>query len=66
MKVAVIMKFSTILLVLGFLTALPAARADESNQATKVTFSQPIQIPGRVLPAGTYWFMLPESDTEHD
>ena len=66
MKVAIVRKFSTILLVLGFLTALPAARADEANQATKVTFSQPVQIPGRVLPAGTYWFILPDKLTAHD
>jgi hypothetical protein len=33
-------------------------RADESNQAIQVTFSGPVQIPGQVLPAGTYWFVL--------
>jgi hypothetical protein len=32
------------------------ARADESNQAVQVKFSQSVQIPGQVLPAGTYWF----------
>ena len=35
-----------------------AAHADESDQATKITFSQPIQVPGQVLPAGTYLFKL--------
>lgn len=30
-----------------------------SNQATEVTFQQPVRIPGRVLPAGTYWFTVP-------
>jgi hypothetical protein len=39
-----------------------AAHADESDQATTITFSQPIQIPGRVLPAGTYLFKLVDSD----
>jgi hypothetical protein len=34
------------------------ARADEENQAIKVHFSQPVQIPGQVLPAGSYWFEL--------
>ena len=38
------------------------ARADETNQTVEVTFSQPVQIPGQVLPAGTYWFVL--ADTE--
>jgi hypothetical protein len=54
--------------VLGFLLAfvivLPAARADERNQSIKITFSQPVQIPGRVLPAGTYWFVLPDDITQ--
>ena len=40
------------------LMVLPAARADASNQATKLTFSHTVQISGRVLPAGTYWFIL--------
>ena len=42
---------------LAFLTILPAARASEEDQATKLTFSQSVQIPGRVLTAGTYWFV---------
>lgn len=33
--------------------------ADEFDQAIKLTFSQPISIPDHVLPAGTYWFVLP-------
>ena len=45
-------------LLLAFAIILPAARADEYDQASKLTFSQPVQIPGRVLPAGTYWFVL--------
>jgi hypothetical protein len=34
------------------------AFADEADQATIVRFSEPIQIPGKVLPAGTYIFSL--------
>jgi hypothetical protein len=34
------------------------ARADEINQDTAITFSQPFQIPGRTLSAGTYQFKL--------
>ena len=45
-------------LMLAFLTMLPAARASEEDQATKLTFSQSVQIPGRVLTAGTYWFVV--------
>jgi len=33
-----------------------AAHADEINESTKITFSIPIEIPGRILPAGTYIF----------
>jgi Protein of unknown function (DUF2911) len=65
MKVSVVRSFATIALSLAFLMALPAARADEENQATKVTFNQPVQIPGRVLAAGTYWFMLPNNADEN-
>jgi hypothetical protein len=64
-KVGVVKSFATIALLIAFLIALPAARADEANQATKVTFDQPIQIPGRVLPAGTYWFILPQDASQH-
>jgi len=38
------------------------AHADETDQATKISFSEPIQIPGRVLPAGTYVFKLLNED----
>ena len=34
------------------------ARADETDQAIRVTFSGPVQIPHQVLPAGTYWFVV--------
>jgi hypothetical protein len=48
-------------LLLAFTIILPVARADEFDQATKLTFSQSVQIPGRVLPAGTYWFVLADT-----
>jgi hypothetical protein len=63
-EVAVVRKFAAIALLLAFLMVLPAARADEANQAIKVTFSQAVQIPGRILPAGSYWFILPENVNE--
>ena len=46
-------------LALASLTVLPNAHASEFDQATKLTFSQSVQIPGEVLPAGTYWFVVP-------
>jgi hypothetical protein len=44
----------------------PTAKADEWNQATKVTFSEPVEIPGVVLPAGTYWFTLLSDDPDRN
>jgi len=64
-KAAAVKNIATIAFLLAFLIVLPAARADESDQATKVTFNQPVQIPGRVLPAGTYWFISPQDVHEH-
>jgi hypothetical protein len=45
---------------------LPAARADLWDQMTKMNFSQPVEIPGGVLPAGTYWFTLLGSNSDRD
>jgi hypothetical protein len=50
--------FITLGMLLAFVISSPSARAGEYDQTTKLTFSQPVQIPGRVLPAGTYWFEL--------
>jgi hypothetical protein len=41
-----------------------AAHADESDEATFISFSAPVQIPGRVLPAGTYLFELADHGSE--
>ena len=57
--------FTILGFLLAFLIVLPVVRADETNEAIKVTFNQPVQIPGRVLPAGTYWFVLPRDLTQH-
>jgi hypothetical protein len=57
-KAAVVRNFATITFLLAFLIVLPVVRADEVNQATLFTFSQPVQIPGHVLPAGTYLFEI--------
>jgi hypothetical protein len=53
-------------LLLAFAIILPVARADEFDQATKFTFNQRVQIPGRVLPAGTYWFVLSDISTSRN
>src|ERR1051325_6190829 len=45
-------------------TALPSARADEWNKKTIVTFSQAVEVPGKVLPAATYMFRLLDSPSD--
>ena len=37
------------------------AAADEWDKRTMLTFSQAVEIPGRVLPAGTYIFQLADT-----
>ena len=51
------------LVVLCVMAAPGAMMADDWNQATKLTFSEAVEVPGQVLPAGTYWFTLANSDT---
>jgi Protein of unknown function (DUF2911) len=57
-KGAVVRNSVAVTFLLAFLIVLPVVRADEWNQATLFTFSQPVQIPGHVLPAGTYLFEI--------
>jgi len=42
------------------------AQADQWNKKTTLTFNQPIEIPGKVLPAGTYVFKLLESPSDRN
>jgi hypothetical protein len=48
---------------LGVLALAPAAWADEWSQRTILTFSGPVEIPGQILPAGTYVFKLANSSS---
>jgi hypothetical protein len=64
-RVSIAASFITMLFLLAVLIVLPVAHADQSNHETIVTFSQPVQIPGRVLPAGTYVFVLPDEANDH-
>jgi len=47
--------------IFGFVMA-PGAFANGWNQRTTVTFSGPVEIPGQVLPAGTYVFKVVDLD----
>jgi len=65
------MKIHTTYIIIGLIIAFAAffevaAHADEFNQSTTLTFSQPVQIPGQLLPAGTYLFKLANSDSDRD
>jgi hypothetical protein len=64
-RATIVASFVTILFLLAVVIVLPVAHADQGDQATRVTFSQPVQIPGRVLPAGTYVFVLPDEANDH-
>jgi hypothetical protein len=52
--------FAVFGLAFAVLMTLSPARASEIDQATKLTFSEAGQIPGQILPAGTYWFAVTE------
>src|ERR1700739_3179945 len=63
------MKINKSYIVVGLIIAFSlffelAAHADELDQATTITFSAPIQIPGQVLPAGSYLFKLADGDSD--
>jgi hypothetical protein len=50
----------------GVLALGPAAYADQWNHETRVTFSQPVEIPSMVLPPGTYVFKLLDSQVDRN
>lgn len=60
------LKFSLLnlfLVVVAFMVA-PIVRADGWDKETVVTFTEPVEVPGQVLPAGTYVFKLAENPTD--
>jgi LPXTG-motif cell wall-anchored protein len=56
--------FAVFALTLLGATLAPGARADEWNKKTIMTFSQAVEIPGQILPAGTYTFVLLDSPSD--
>jgi hypothetical protein len=42
----------------------PQVQGDEWDKKTILTFSAPVEVPGRVLPAGTYVFKLADSTAD--
>jgi hypothetical protein len=53
----------TLALAVGALTSV---QASELNQKTVFTFSNPVELPGTVLPAGTYVFKLLDSSSDRN
>ena len=57
----------TLVIGLGFFGVMcRRAMADEWDQRTIFTFSGPLEIPGQVLPAGTYVFKLADSKSDRN
>src|SRR6202050_1271875 len=61
-------KTALVVLTLALLgaTLAPGARADNWNKKTVMTFDQPVEVPGQILPAGTYTFQLVESMSDRN
>src|SRR5579884_295501 len=53
-------------LVLFCALSVPRVKADEWNEATKVTFNEAVEVPAKVFPAGTYWFKLMNDDSDRN
>lgn len=45
-------------LTLATIAFVPAAFAGQWSERTELHFNDPIEVPGVVLPAGNYWFVL--------
>jgi len=59
------LKFTFLVLLAGATAWLaPSARADEWTKQTVLTFNEPVEVPGQVLPAGTYVFKLLDSPSD--
>jgi hypothetical protein len=61
-----IFRMFTALFGLGlfFAASVPTVRADQWDKTTKITFNEPVQVPGKVLAPGTYVFKLLDSTAE--
>ncbi len=54
------------LLVGGAAWFAPVAKADEWDKQTVLTFNESVEVPGKVLPAGTYVFRLADSQSDRN
>jgi hypothetical protein len=66
------MTYNLKVVFLGFATlfasssVLPSAKADEWNKKTVVTFNVPVEVPGKILPEGTYVFKLADGQSDRE
>lgn len=60
MKTKMLSVLAIVAAIVLSLTATPASKASELDQATLLTFNSPVRVPGRVLPPGSYWFVVLE------
>jgi hypothetical protein len=54
------------LLVGGAAWFAPFARADEWDKQTVLTFNEPVEVPGKILPAGTYVLRLADIQSDRN
>ena len=54
------------LMVVLFLMAPPAAQASETDRLTHFMVNQSFEVPGKVLPEGTYVFKLADSQSNRE
>lgn len=52
--------------LLGGIAMLPLAKADQFDHKTMVTISEPVEVPGTVLPAGQYIFKLADDQADRN
>ena len=52
------------LVAVAMLCVSSNAKADQWDKATKLTFSETVEVSGTVLPSGTYWFQLSDSPAD--
>src|ERR1700683_4893107 len=60
-------KIALLTMIAGGVACLtPVAKANEWDKQTVLTFNEPVEIPGQVLPAGTYVFKLLDSQSDRN
>ena len=57
-------RVSVVLLIVGAMS--PFARTDEMSELTKMTFQHRVQLPGLVLPPGSYYFTRIDDGNDSD